>query len=303
MLDILTSPLVRFRRRMHPRFLGYGLALLSTATLSTAFVISKAALEVVNSESFTITWYTAATVYALAYGWVSGNMASRAALRQQWKPLASIGLINTLCMLLFYTQIKLTDPALVSFFGRMATLFTVTLGVVVLGERMRRREWAGAAVILAGALLITYHADQVVLTVFFMAIASSFLYASTMIIAKQTVDATSPLTLTLARASGTAGLVLIFALATGRWHPPPPDILIMIAVGALGGPLISHILLYRALSLIEASKVSLVGATQPAFVLFYSLLLFGSLPLAHQIAGGLLSMGGVAILISARNQR
>ncbi len=52
MLDILTSSLVRFRRRMHPRFLGYGLALLSTATLSTAFVISKAALEDINSRGW-----------------------------------------------------------------------------------------------------------------------------------------------------------------------------------------------------------------------------------------------------------
>jgi drug/metabolite transporter (DMT)-like permease len=73
-------------------------------------------------------------------------------------------------------------------------------------------------------------------------------------------------------------------------------------VGALGGPFVSHLLLYRALALVNASKVSLIGATQPLFVLLYSLALFGTLPLKHQIAGGLLSMGGVAILLSARNK-
>ncbi|MGD9101007.1 MAG: DMT family transporter, partial [Anaerolineae bacterium] len=211
--------------------------------------------------------------------------------------------INALCMMLFFTAIQMTNPALISFFGRMSTLFTVVLGVIVLGERLKWREWVGAVVILAGALLITYHADRVMLVVFIISLLSSFLYSSTTIIAKQTVSVVSPLTLALARAACTAFFIAIFALVTGRWQRPPPDILALIAVGALGGPLFSHVLLYRALALIDASKVSLVGATQPAFVLLYSLLLFGTLPLLHQIAGGLLSVGGVVILLSARKQK
>jgi drug/metabolite transporter (DMT)-like permease len=303
MLNPLTSPLVRLWQRIPPRFLGYVLALLSTATLSTVFVISKAALEVINPESFNVYWYTAAAVYAVSYGRMSGNLPTPATLRRHWKPLLSIGFINALGMMLFFTAIQMTNPALISFFGRMSTLFTVVLGVIVLGERLERREWVGAAVILAGALLITYHADRVMWVVFIISLSSSFLYASTIIIAKQTVGAVSPLTLTLARAACTAFFIAILALVSGRWQRPPLDTLALIAVGALGGPLFSHVLFYRALALIDASQVSLVGATQPAFVLLYSLLLFGTLPLLHQIAGGLLSVGGVVILLSARNRK
>jgi drug/metabolite transporter (DMT)-like permease len=278
------------------------LALFSTATIATAFVISKAALETINPESFSIYWYTAAAVYALIYGRLSGNPARWTTLRQYWEPLLGIGLINALSMMLFFYAIQMTNPAIISFLGRMSTLFTVLLGIIVLSERLRRREWAGAAVILAGALLITYHADEVMLKVFFISLCSSFLYSCTIIIAKQAVAAISPLTLTLARSGGTASIILLLALITGRLQSPPLAMLVIIIVGALGGPFISHLLLYRALALVDASKVSLIGAAQPLFVLLYSLALFGDWPLAHQVAGGLLSMGGVAILLFARNK-
>jgi drug/metabolite transporter (DMT)-like permease len=296
----LTSALTR--QRVPPRYLGYVLALCSTATIATAFVISKAVLETINPESFNVYWYTAAAVYALLYGRFSGNPARWCTLRQYWKPLLSIGLLNALSMMLFFSAIQMTNPAVISFLGRISTLFTVLLGIIILGERLGRREWAGAAVILAGALLITYHADEVMLKVFFISLGSSFLYSCTIIIAKQAVVAISPLTLTLARSGGTASTILLLALITGRLQFPPLGMLLIISVGALGGPLISHLLLYRALALVDASRVALIGATQPLFVLLYSLALFGTLPLAHQIAGGLLSMGGVAMLLSARNK-
>ncbi len=300
----MSNPLTSARawQRVSPRYLGYVLALCSAATIATSFVISKAVLKTINPESFSVYWYTAASVYALIYGRVSGNPPRRTTLRQYWKPLLSIGFVNTLSMMFFYNAIQMTNPAIISFLGRLSTLFTVLLGIIVLGERLGRREWVGAAVILAGALLITYHADEVMLKVFFMSMCSSFLYSCTIIIAKQAVAAISPLTLTLARSSGTASTILILALITGRLQFPSPGMLVIIIVGALGGPFISHLLLYRALALVDASKVSLVGATQPLFVLLDSLALFGTLPLAHQIAGGLLSMGGVAILLSARNK-
>jgi drug/metabolite transporter (DMT)-like permease len=290
------------RQRVPPRYLGYVLALFSTATIATAFVISKAVLNTINPESFNVYWYTAAAVYALIYGRLSGNPARRTTLHQYWKPLLSIGVINALSMMLFFSAIQMTNPAIISFLGRISTLFTVLLGIIILGERLGRREWVGAAVVLAGALLITYRADAVMLKVFFIALGSSFLYSCTIIIAKQAVASVSPLTLTLARSGGTAFTMLFLTLVTGRLQVPALDMLAIIIVGALGGPLVSHLLLYRALALVDASKVSLIGATQPLFVMLYSLALFGTLPLEHQIAGGLLSMGGVAILLSARNK-
>jgi drug/metabolite transporter (DMT)-like permease len=152
-------------------------------------------------------------------------------------------------------------------------------------------------------LLITYHADRILLVVFVMAVGQTFLRASGGIIAKRTVGAVSPLSLTMARAGFTSVIILIFALIGGRWQWPPPDTMALIVIGALGGPFISYVLFYRALELIDASKAALIGANRPLFVLLYGLILFGSLPLPRQIAGGLLSIGGLVILLSARQQQ
>jgi drug/metabolite transporter (DMT)-like permease len=169
-----------------------------------------------------------------------------------------------------------------------------------LGEQLRRQEWLGAAMILAGVLMITYYSDRVMILVFLMALGNTFLHASGAVIAKRAVGDVTPLTLTLVRAGGSSILILIAALLSGRWQWPSTNALILTALGALGGPFISHILYYRALALIDVSKVSLINATRPLFVLLYSLLLFGNLPLLHQTAGGLLSIIGVVTLLSAR---
>ena len=288
------------QRRLPTRFLGYGLALLSTAIVATTFIVSKAVLKTLNPESFSILWYGAAAVYAALYGHVRGDTPPARTLRRQWKPLLALACTNALSALLWFSEIKMADPALVSFFGCMSTLFAVLLGVGLLGEQLQHQEWAGAALILAGVLMITYYSDRVVLLVFIMALGNTFLHASGAVIAKCAVGDVTPLTLTLVRAGGTSIIILIVTLLTGRWEWPSIGALALIALGALGGPFISHILFYRALALIDVSQVSLINATRPLFVLLYSLLLLGSLPLLHQIAGGLLSIIGVVTLLSAR---
>jgi transporter family protein len=303
MLHLLTAAPAYLRRRLPSRSLGYGLALLSTILVATTFVISKTALKVINPESFSVVWYGAAGIYAALYGRRSGAVSGTAVLRQRWRPLLALGLANAVSALLWFSEIQMADPALVSFFGSMSTLFAVLLGVVVLGERLSWREWGSAAVILAGTLLITYRADRIVLLVFIMAAGQTFLRASCNVIAKHTVSGVSPLTLTMARAGSTSFITLVYALLVGRWQWPPPDTLALIVAGALGGPFFSYVLLYRALVLIDVSKASLIEANRPLFVLFYSLILFGSLPQPHQIAGGLLSIGGVVILLFARQKR
>jgi drug/metabolite transporter (DMT)-like permease len=303
MLHLLTVTRAHLRRRLSPRLFGYGLALFSTAVVATTFVISKMALKVVNPESFSVVWYGAAGLYAALYGRRSSDASHLVVLRRRWKPLLALGLTNAVSALLWFSEIQMADPALVSFFGGMSTLFVVLLSVVVLGERLSWREGSSAAVILAGALLITYHADRIVLLVFIIAVGQTFLRASCNVIAKHTVSDVSPLALTMARAGGTAFIILIYALLAGRWRWPPPGTLALIVVGALGGPFFSYVLFYRALVLIDVSKASLIEANRPLFVLLYSLILFGSLPQPHQIAGGLLSVGGVVILLSTRQKR
>lgn len=302
MLDPLIVAPAHLWQRVPSRFIGYGLALFSTAIVATTFVISKAALKIINPESFSVCWYGAAGVYAAIYGRVSGDTPGPTLLRQHWKLLLTLGLVNAVSALLWFSQIQMVNPALVSFLGGMSTLFAVLLGMTILGERLRPREWGGAAVIMAGTLLITYQSDRVVLVVFVLAVGQTFLHASCNIIAKRALSTVSPLSLTLARAGCTSLVTLLFAWMTGRWQQPPPGILALIVAGALGGPFISYILFYRALSLIDVSKAALIGATRPLFVLLYSLILFGSLPQPHQIAGGLLGIAGVVTLLSARQR-
>ncbi len=295
-------------------WLGYGLALLSTAIVATTFIISKIALRTVSPLWFSVYWYGAAGVYAALYARMRAPLSrplcspvpcqpqlAKELRPRAWRLLLGLGATTAISALLWFTQIQLADPALVSFFGNLSTLFTVALGMTWLGERLSWREGAGAAIILAGALLITYRAAPIVWLVFGMAVGQNLLHASGTLIAKRAIATLSPGSLTLARAASTSLFLAAFGMFQhGGWYYPPAHTLALILVGAVGGPFLSYVLFYRALALVTASSAALIGATRPLFVLLYGFFIFQTLPLAHQIVGGLLSIAGVALLFSTR---
>jgi len=300
-------------------WLGYGLALLSTAIVATTFIISKIALRSVSPLWFSIYWYGAASVYAALYTRIrpstplplcslapyhpepSGRGLAHGLLPRSWRPLLVLGATTAVSALLWFTQIQMADPALVSFFGNLSAVFTVVLGVTLLGERLRWREGVGAVIILAGALLITFRAAPIVWLVFGMAVGQNLLHAGGTFIAKRAIATLSPGSLTLVRATSTSLFLAAFGLFShGRWVCPPANTLALILVGAVGGPFLSYVLFYRALAVVNASTAALIGATRPLFVLLYGFFIFQTLPLPHQIAGGLLSIAGVALLFSTR---
>ena len=280
------------------RAIGYLLALGATAALSVTFIASKAALKILNPETFAPTWFAFASIYAWVYGLLRGTRPV-AALRQAPRPLLVIGAANAFSVLLFFTEIRLANPALVSFFGRLTTVFTVLLSVIFLGERLRRREWLGAAITLLGAGIITYGSSQTILLVFALAVIENLAYAVSQVVAKGVVGRISPAALTIWRATLTCLFTLVYTLGAGKWQGVPPAILPTIAAGAFVGPFLSFVLWYEALARLEISRAAIIGAGQPFIVLLYSLVLFGTLPDPHQLLGGLVTVAGVVILISA----
>lgn len=292
----------RVRRWLSGHVRGYLLAAAATATLSVTFVASKAALRVLNPETFAPLWFATASLYAWLYSLARREWPGIAFRREPWALLA-IGATNALSSLLFIHEIRLTDPSLVSFFGRLTTVFTVLLGVIVLGERLRRREWLGAGITLLGAGLITYGSGPVVFLVFLLAVADNLAYAVSQIIARRVVGGVSPAALTTWRATLTCLLTLAYVLLTDRWQAIPPGILPIIIAGAFVGPFLSFVLWYEALARLEVSRAAVVGAGQPFVVTLYALILLGTLPQPRQLVGGLVTVAGVVLLLTVKAER
>jgi drug/metabolite transporter (DMT)-like permease len=284
------------------RTVGYSLALGSAAAISATYIFRKVVSEEVNPVTFSVWWYGLAGIYAWILAGVRGELDQARAWRQRWRSLAGLVLANAVGAILYYTEIDLTNPALVSFFGRLRTIYIVLLGAIFAGERMNRREWLGAVVTVAGTMLIAYRGGSVLNTVLLLALVENLLMAAATVLAKVAVQHISPLLLTAYRGVLIAVVLLPYALLTGQWQVADAGTMAMIALGACSGPFLGHVMRYAALARLDAGKAAIVYATQPVFVTLYSGLLFGDVPTLQQLLGGGLAMGGVILVFLAQQQ-
>jgi drug/metabolite transporter (DMT)-like permease len=285
------------------RTVGYLLALGSAAAISATYIFRKIVSDQVSPATFSIWWYGLAGIYAWILAAVRGEIGQARGLRQGWRSVLVLVLANAAGAILYYTEIDLTNPALVSFFGRLRTIYIVLLGALFFAERLNRREWLGAAVAVGGTMLIAYRGGQVLSTVFVLALIENLLMAVATIMAKVAVRDIPPIVLTAYRGVLIPVAILPYALLTGQWEPIHVQTLAIIALGACSGPFLGHVMRYAALARVDAGKAAILYAIQPVFVTVYAGLLFGDVPTAQQLLGGALAIGGVILVFLTRQER
>jgi O-acetylserine/cysteine efflux transporter len=280
---------------------GYLLALGSAAAIAATFVVRKSVSDAVNPATFSVWWYGLAGIYAWIFALIRGETHRAGGIRTGWKPTLGLVLLNAAGAILYFLEIDLTNPALVSFFGRLRTVYTVLLGVVFLRERLNGREWAGAAVTILGTLLIAYRGGAVLNLVFLLALAENLLMAGATIMAKFAVHHVPPIVLAGYRGVLISLVILVYALLTGQWEWVNGHTLAIMAAGALSGPFLGYVMHYASLARVDAGKAAIIAAIQPVFVTLYTVLLFGDLPTYQQALGGALTIVGVVIVFAARD--
>lgn len=282
---------------------GSLLALMSTASIASIFVVSKWALQSLDQATF-ITWYYGATLLiAIGYQALRRRPGLRASFpRRGYWPIVTLGLISGLSTLFFFSAINLIDPAVASFFDRSETVFAIILGFWLFGERFQPIELAGMAVLLLGVAILTYSGGRVVMLGAALVFVANLLYAIGLALVKSRLQAIDPGALTGLRALFGMPVVILYAIFSGTWHVPPPLQIAGIALGALLGPFLGHMLYYRSLRYIDLSKASLLHSSQPLFVALFALAIFGTIPGPVQLLGGALVLAGVYTLVAGRRQ-
>ena len=299
-MSVVEQMRVAWRNRADLRWTGYLLAIGSAAAVAATSVVRKTISSEVNPATFSVWWYGLAGLYGWILTAARGQLHVAAGIRRRWQPTAVLVLSNAVAAILFYTEIDLANPALVSFFGRLRTVYTVLLGVLLLREHLNRQEWIGAGITILGTLLIAYRGGAVLNFVFALALVENFLMAVATIAAKSAVKYVSPTVLVGYRGVLISLLILIYALVSGQWQSVSWSTWWVIAVGALGGPFLGHTMYYAALARIDAGKVAVLAAIQPVFVTLYTALVFGTVPTARQAVGGILTVAGVLVVSVAR---
>jgi drug/metabolite transporter (DMT)-like permease len=281
---------------------GYVFALGSAAAIAATFVVRKSISTKVNPVTFSVWWYGLAGVYAWAFTLIRGEMQAAKRVRAGWKPLLGLALFNSAAAILYFTEIDMTNPALVSFFGRLRTVYILLLSALFLRERLNLQEGMGAGIAVLGTLVIAHKGGAVLSAVFFIALIENLLMATSVIMAKLAVRHLPPFVLSGFRGLSISFLLLIYALLRGQWHWVDGRTLAILAGGAFVGPFLGYVLNYAALARVDAGKAAIVASVQPLFVTLYTVLLFGNWPTWQQALGGTIAIAGVILVFYAHHR-
>lgn len=132
-------------------------ALLSAVFAALTAVLAKVGIQQINSDFATFI-RTVVIVFVLG-GILLGT--------RQWQPLSSVsnrtylflvlsGLATGASWLCYFRALKLGDAARVAPLDKLSVVLVAVFGVLFLGERLSGTNWAGVALIAAGAVLVAY---------------------------------------------------------------------------------------------------------------------------------------------------
>lgn len=276
---------------------GFLFALLSAISGAYLFIFSKYVLRFTNPETFCSLYYIFAAAYYLIWLAVRGRLRQARLPSGAVKVVLAIGLLESASVIALYTAVRMMDPTLVSFFNNSQTIAIILLSAVFLKERFNRVEALGTVVALAGIFMISYRSAHPVVTGMLLTLASAGLFSCTVILVKKTLPALPPLVLAFYRGITLMVLLNAYTFATGRYQPLDWGLVLPTAAGALFGPFLNILFYFHSLKHFDASKTSLVRASQPLFVLINAALFLQTVPSFKEIAGGLVIIGGLYILV------
>lgn len=283
-------------------FKGYFFAILATIAFSNVYIFSKAALNEVHLAQFGVYWFFISTVLSLGYAlWNKKLKQLNSLTKRQVRVLITLGFLEIFTTTTFFLSINIIpDPAVTSFLGNLFPVMLAVGGVVVLGEKFGPVETGGAVLALAGAFVISYTGETSLKKLFIpgtgIVVLNAFFATTASLVVKTNVRKLSPELLGLNRSVWLLVFSLIMIFVYGKSFVIPVSALKNIAVGAMLGPFLAILTVYYSFSYINASRSSVVQSLKGIFVLLGAYLVFGTFPLPHQFAGGLITVAGVLVM-------
>jgi drug/metabolite transporter (DMT)-like permease len=291
------------RPEIGPALRGYAFAATSALASALATVVGKWNLTAVSPLVLNCLIFSIATgflTFVVLFSKQNRNLFQHTGRGWIWLGLFSLSSVFALWF--FWAGVQQMDPSLAAFLNRAEVLLAILLGVILLRERFTGAEGLGAAISVAGILIMRLSLRMEYTLGFWYVLAGAVFFALAELFSKLAVRFIEPLLLTYLRSLFMAIVFWLALLGTGAsfrgldrvW----PGI---VALGFLG-PVSARMTYLFALKHLDLSKVAVIGQTQPVFVLLIAFLALGELPTVRETLGGFLLLSGCLVMVAARSR-
>ncbi len=266
---------------------------------SLHYVFARLLLPYISPLASTLYVLGVATLQVGLFAAVRGKLDWRPALRHGWF-FAAIGFLIATSTLLNYMAVLYIDVGTASMLGKTGVIISLLLSVFWLHERLTRVQGIGAALAVAGAVIISLHPGDITQFGSLLVLTSTFFYALHTALVKrfgQKMDFTE---FFFHRLLFTTGFLFVFA-ALGRelvW--PDAQTWPLLLLAGTVDVVVSRSLYYATLRLFSMSVHTIILTLSPVVAILVSLLLFHTFPGAQELLGGAFVLAGVAVVTRGR---
>ena len=294
---------------MKPEIKGYLFAFGASLALASSFVFSKAALNHISMYIFGFTWFGIGAMVNFAWLFLrKRRTVFQTRRRDVWSLALLIAILEGLATVLFYLAIqKMENPAVVSFIGNFGPVLVTLMGILILGERYNRWQLFGIVMALVGVFVISFNKGTNIVSFFqpgsgYVLIASA-LFAVATITARKGRDRLDPELMSTLRSFLLFVVFSVIVYVKELELGLEPSIWGNLIIGSLLETLITIVFAYQALRYLEAAKTSLVISTKAIWLVLMAWIFLDTFPMVYELAGGILSLAGIAVITLKKRQR
>jgi drug/metabolite transporter (DMT)-like permease len=238
------------------------------------------------------------TIATAEVGLVAGRRIDPRAFLRHWRFFTTIGLLVAVNTNLGFLAVHYIDPGTAALLTRTSVIFGVGLGLLWLGERLTAIELVGGVLAVTGVFIVGFQPGDYLRLGSLIAVAASLLYAIHSAVVKRYGSQIAFADFFFFRLAGTSAFLLVLAAAQGALVLPGPAAWPILGLAATFNVVISRAVYYLALRRLDMSRLTIMLTLNPVLTMLWSFLLFGSLPSAPEVLGGLAILSGV-IVVSA----
>ena len=255
-------------------------------------------------ETATFYWFFGAFVFAIIVTpFLPSQRKELRNLKKYKKIFIYSGLLTSVGAALWVASVWTIGPVLTSFLMKAQTLFSLLLGFILLGERLKKGESIGIALTVIGVIIIAYQKENYLIYGTLMALAAAFLYSFLSYIVKKIANDLNMLMVATLRTLGVSIVLSVYLFSTGIFTYPTIKDAIIMAFGGISGAYIAKACQFQSIKLLDVSRTTAVMPMESLFVVILSFLFFDTIPPLIKLAGGVLIITGVIFLVIFRGEK
>ncbi len=280
----------------HEQRIGFSWALAATLGVASFVIPWKIAAGLGESTTNTLILLAAAAIF---------NTLLTAARQRSLPRFTRIDLaIATLLAILTLfgnlasaTAISTLKPAMLTVMQRSEVIIVALLAWPIIGERVDRRFWFGAAIAAVGLLILNdpFASGAVRASGMAWALASAFWFGSMAVVTRKFIHRIDPVSVNALRLWLAVGLWFV-------WHGTP-DALFEITIpqasyaslAAFCGPFLGRLCMMTSARYVEARYTTLATLAAPPLTLLLGFVILSDLPSTQEIFGGAVMIAGIAL--------